>query len=94
MGRVHDEHFFRVEMEKPMPSFMDSWPTDENPDGFYKFASVWIEFSQDLSMIERETYGVLEWLGDIGGLTDALIGIGKVFITPFSAFVLNSKILT
>ena len=44
-------------------------------------------------MFNRETYGILEWLGDIGGLTDALILIGKFLLLPFNTFNLSSFLL-
>ena len=33
-------------------------------------------------------------MGDIGGLTDALMMIGKFFLSPFSSFSLKSILLT
>lgn len=77
-----------------MPSMLEHWPTEENPDGFYKFSSIWIEFSQDQFMIERQSYSVLEWLGDIGGLFDALRLIGFLMVAPFAKFWLKSELLS
>ena len=37
---------------------------------------------------------MLEWLGDIGGLFDALRYIGILFVYPFVAFNLKSLLLT
>ena len=48
----------------------------------------------DKNVIERQTYSVLEWLGDIGGLYDALRLIGLLIITPFSSFALNAELLS
>ena len=45
-------------------------------------------------MIERKTYESLEWLGDVGGLFDALLVIGRFFVGPAAAFALNSELLT
>lgn len=56
-----------------LPSTYDDWPVkDVAPDGKYKFSSVALYFGQDQTVIERQTYSMLEWLGDIGGLSDAL----------------------
>ena len=44
-------------------------------------------------MIERSTYDVLEWLGDVGGLHDALSIIGYYIVYPFAAFNLNFLLL-
>eukprot|EP00353_Schmidingerella_taraikaensis_P002280 CAMPEP_0185598114 /NCGR_PEP_ID=MMETSP0434-20130131/81796_1 /TAXON_ID=626734 ORGANISM="Favella taraikaensis, Strain Fe Narragansett Bay" /NCGR_SAMPLE_ID=MMETSP0434 /ASSEMBLY_ACC=CAM_ASM_000379 /LENGTH=48 /DNA_ID= /DNA_START= /DNA_END= /DNA_ORIENTATION= len=30
----------------------------------------------DIKVAERQTYGMLEWLSDVGGLFDALAAIG------------------
>ena len=51
---------------------MTSYPTEENPDGLYKFVSFDLYVSLDSLVTERESYSLLEWLGDIGGLLDAL----------------------
>ena len=45
-------------------------------------------------MIERETYGILEWLGDVGGLYDALRLIGVLLVAPFAQFWLKSELLS
>ena len=37
---------------------------------------------------------MLEWLGDVGGLFDALSLIGKILLGPLSAFALKSELLT
>ena len=36
---------------------------------------------------------MLEWLGDLGGLYDALKVIGGLLVAPFAAFQLNSEML-
>ena len=55
----------------------------ENPDGRYKFASAEINLSQDVLKVSRQTYSFLEWLGDVGGLMDALIVLIYVLIIPY-----------
>ena len=45
-------------------------------------------------MIERKTYDVLEWLGDVGGLLDMLIYIGAVLVSPIAAFTLKAELLS
>ena len=37
---------------------------------------------------------MLDWLGDMGGLLDALYIIGISFMTPLSTFALKSKMLS
>ena len=48
--------------------------------------------SQDKTEVERSTYSSLDWLGDIGGLFDALKLIAQYFVLPFSAFALKLEI--
>ena len=51
---IEDEfEFYRVNYATSGPSYMNKWPTKEEPDNKYKFASVWFELSQDESKIER-----------------------------------------
>ena len=50
--------------------------------------------SPDEIVIERTTYNVLEWLGDVGGLFDALKIIGAVCTSPVAAFYLKVELLT
>ena len=52
----------------------------------YEFAdnvhvSVAIELHSDLTVINRQVYSVLDWLGDIGGLSEALFFIGTFILT-------------
>ena len=44
-------------------------------------------------MINRDTYDLLSWLGDIGGLTDALFLIGSFLLSPFKKFKSSSYLL-
>ena len=49
--------------------------------------------SPDLEVTERQTYNLLEYLGDIGGLFDALRYMGIFILGPFVSFSLQSKLL-
>lgn len=89
-GDYELEDYYRLNFNTPLPSWMDHWPTEENPDNLYKFAAVWIEVSQDEFMTERDTYSLLEWLGDVGGLFDMLKLIGSWLVVPFASFRLSS----
>ena len=77
-----------------MPSSWIYFPTEENPKGKYKYVSIEINMSPDFLTIERQTYSLLDYLGDLGGLNDALFAIVKTLISPISAFALHSTILT
>ena len=53
-----------------------------------------MQSSPDLIVIERQTYSLLEWLGDVGGLFDALVIIGEFLVGPISAFALKATLLS
>ena len=42
----------------------------------------------------RQTYSLLEWLADIGGLYDALKIISGALVAPLSSFALKAELLT
>ena len=60
----------------------------------YKFNSFWFELRQELTVIERETYSLLEWLGDVVGLFDGLKLIFKILIVPLTSFALKAELLS
>ena len=41
-----------------------------------------------MMFIERQTYSVLDWLGDIGGLGEALVIIGAYLVAPVAAYTM------
>jgi len=45
-------------------------------------------------MIERQTYSGLEWLGDVGGLYDALSLISTIILAPLTGLQANSFLLS
>ena len=63
-----------------------------NPKAKYKFTSLSVSLSSDLTMHERETYSLLVWLGDVGGLFDGLKVFGLAFVSPVASFMLKSKL--
>ena len=42
----------------------------------------------------RQTYSLLDWLGDLGGLFESLFYICAILIKPVTAFTLKSTVLT
>ena len=60
----------------------------------YKFNSFWTELSPSLTTIERQTYSMLEWLGDVGGLFEGLNGIGFFLVAPIASYAMRMEILT
>ena len=73
---------------KLLPSAWNNYPTTEKPSNRFKFFSAEFTFKKDLKVINRVTYSVLDWLGDCGGLVDALIIIGQLIANPFSVIAL------
>ena len=45
-------------------------------------------------MVTRQTYSFLDWLGDMGGLFDALYLLGMIILAPISNFALNAELLS
>ena len=79
------------EVETPFYDWSDflieasSWnefPTPNDPKSKYKFASLAFKHGKCLVAIDRQTYSLLDWLGDWGGLMDALFMIAEVIIAP------------
>lgn len=77
--------FFYGKNEKPelIPSAWNKYPSKEDPYSKYKFTGIEIGVNPDLKQINRQTYSALDFLGDCGGLFDALLVIGQALITPF-----------
>ena len=90
---ITERHYNPIVFGAPLMSGHTSYPTRENPDGMYKFAGFAIWMSLDSEITERETYGLLEWLGDIGGLIDALRYLVGFLLTPLAAYSLKVELL-
>jgi len=43
-----------------------------------------------LKVHNRKTYGLLDWLGDVGGLLDGLYLIGEILVAGYSSISLES----
>jgi len=93
LGFEDEVPFYQLIKSNPLISSWNKHPT-EHPGGLYKFVSLELNFNKQKLVVNRETYGILEWLGDIGGLTDALILLGQFFLMPFNKFNLSSFLLT
>ena len=66
----------------------------DNPDGAYKFGAIILAVNNKMEIINRQTYGLLDWLGDIGGLYDALYLLIKLVLFPFLHFKYSSFLMT
>ena len=79
------------------PSSWNTHPDDTNEESKnrpYKFASIEFNMNLDTVVISRETYSILDWLGDIGGLNGILLSIFEIGIAPFAGFSLQRFLLT
>ena len=93
LGQSEDDTFVKPFFESSQNSAVATWPTKENPYSIYKINGLWIELSPVLTTIERSTYSLLEWFGDVGGLLEALKIIGGSIAAPFAMFALKAKLL-
>ena len=48
----------------------------------------------DTVIWNRSTYSTLDWLGDVGGLFDAIMILMYPLMAPFTAFALESTLFT
>ena len=93
LGQQDSGEFKQIKNFPAANSNYRKWPTAENPDGIWKFGAFWIEQGQNKIFMERSTYSLLEWLGDIGGLFDALLMIGGALFGPIAAFMMKAELL-
>ena len=79
-------------MQQQLPS---SWMDDlmVNKTGDYKFASVEIRQEDSIYKVNRQTYNLLEYLGDIGGLLDAMLFIAQLVLWPVYNFNVSSYLM-
>lgn len=66
----------------------------ENPLSKYKFTSLEVNLSLHKKVINRQTYSLLDWLGDFGGLIDGLYYLCKFLMSPVTAFSLQATLLS
>ena len=78
--------YYEYEHSLPQPSSWNKYPTQEEPSRKYKFTSLEVSMSPNKQVYNRQTYSLLDWLGDLGGLYDALILIASLIVAPISAF--------
>lgn len=84
--------FYQLEKDKYYPS-SENDDLIEKPDGEYKMGSFEIIAKNTKLINSRQTYGILDWLGDVGGLNDALFIIVQIALTPFTKFYYASFIM-
>ena len=76
-GNSIDRNFYTYLNKDPEPSAWNKFPTVENPLNRYKFTSIEVNHSANMQTIGRQTYSLLDWLGDMGGY-----GAGKSRESP------------
>lgn len=81
-------------MVNDQPSAWNEFPTEDRPFNLYKYTGAEINFSQDTKFINRDTYGLLNILGDLGGVLDALYLLFFALIRPIAKFSLFATILS
>lgn len=93
IGQQKETDYTSIAFGKEQMSKYNTWPTKAEPM-IYKFNSFWFELRQYTTVIERETYSLLDWAGDVGGLYEALYLICLNFIRPIATIVLRSELLS
>lgn len=93
-GYSNEKQFLTYVNRGNVPSSWNKFPTKQSPGTRYKYTAIEINFSSDRNLINRSTYSLLDWLGDLGGLLDALYLFGFVMIHPIARFAVDSKILS
>ena len=94
MGFSEDYIFHEYSHYLPQPSSWNKFPTKEEPSRRYKFTSLEVNLSLDKLVVNRETYSLLDWLGDLGGLFDALKLLCAFLISPISGFTLRATLMS
>jgi hypothetical protein len=74
---VKERNFFSYKMEKLELSYENKWGTS------YKVAGVTVFRDLNLEQINRRTYKVLNFMGDVGGLDAVLMICGYCLINWF-----------
>lgn len=65
-----------------------------NAKGTYAFADTYVVPRETVLINTRQTYSLLEWLGDIGGLNDICFLIVEQFVSSYQGFFQANLILT
>ena len=70
----------------------------KNYEGIFKpsnayVSAVYIRYDSAYDIYTRTVYGVLDWLSDMGGLTESLMAIFGMFVTYFANRLFVSKIV-
>jgi len=80
-GLEKEHRFWQWTMATAKPSIYTDWGTK------WKVTAIEIYFEYDLEHFNRETYNFLVFLGDMGGLYDALLIIGALCVSKVSSII-------
>jgi hypothetical protein len=89
VGQSEKDTFYELLMQQQLASAWND-DLDIDPRGDYTFGRVIIDQENSIYKINRQTYNLLEWLGDIGGLLDAMLFIAQLALWPFYNFNVSS----
>ena len=72
-----------------------SWSDDliANPNGKKKYTSAILSLDMTTKMTVRQTYGMLDYFGDIGGLMDFFFVFGSLIFSPIWQFIFSNHLL-
>ena len=93
-GQYDETEFWEYTLSSAEPSSWIYWPTPESPSNLYKYVSGEFNVSMDLKNYARQTDGLLDYLGDLGGLIDILIMLAKYIVGPFASYRLQAALLS
>ena len=93
IGQQEDEKFEVFQIGKEFASELIHWPTKEKKS-IFRFNGIYLELGQEQIKIERQTYSMLEWVGDIGGLFDGMRILAQILIAPISSYALKATMMT
>ena len=86
-GQEEDREFYTFKINGVFASSWIDFPST------FKYVGFEITLNLDSNIINRQTYSVLDWLGDIGGLNGILLTIAEISIAPFASFELSRYLL-
>lgn len=92
IGQEKEVDFTTIAIGKELMTKFNEWPTKAEPM-IYKFNSYWLELRQLHTVIERETYSLLDMMGDVGGLYSGLCLIALNIIKPIASRAMKSELL-
>ena len=93
-GQSTESEFYGFTLSESIPSAWINFPTAENPSAKFKYVSIEFNMSYDVLKWNRQTYSLLDWLGDLGGLLDILLHIGRILVLPISSFTLKQTLMS